>query len=73
MSDGDFISIGSAEDERLIKKMNEKGIDSSKNESIKEEGKEEKGTKKRKSGYIKMIARKRTRKQSDDDSDDEHR
>ncbi|GKE85340.1 hypothetical protein Tco_1559082, partial [Tanacetum coccineum] len=31
----------SNEDERLIKKMNEKGIDSSKNESVKEEGKEE--------------------------------
>ncbi|GJV00823.1 hypothetical protein Tco_1330093 [Tanacetum coccineum] len=29
-SDEDFISIGSAEDERLIKRMNEKGIDSSK-------------------------------------------
>ncbi|GJW02580.1 ribonuclease H-like domain-containing protein [Tanacetum coccineum] len=40
----DFISIGSAEDERLIKKMNEKGIDSLKNESVKEEGKEEKGS-----------------------------
>ncbi|GKC01512.1 hypothetical protein Tco_0987648 [Tanacetum coccineum] len=40
-SDEDFISIGSAEDERLIKEMNEKGIDSSKNESVKEEGKEE--------------------------------
>ncbi|GJY96156.1 hypothetical protein Tco_0512517 [Tanacetum coccineum] len=36
-----FISIGSAEDERLIKKMNEKGIDSSKNEMVKEESKEE--------------------------------
>ncbi|GJS59176.1 hypothetical protein Tco_0653960, partial [Tanacetum coccineum] len=68
-SDEDFISIGSAEDERLIKKMNEKGIDSSKNVSVKEEGEEEEGTKKRKSGHIKMIAR----KQSDDDSDDEHR
>ncbi|GKC78702.1 hypothetical protein Tco_1129476 [Tanacetum coccineum] len=33
----DFISIGSAKDERLIKKMNEKGTDSSKNESVKEE------------------------------------
>ncbi|GJZ28763.1 hypothetical protein Tco_0573410 [Tanacetum coccineum] len=43
------------------------------NESVKEEGKEEEGTKKRKSGYIKMIARKKPRKQSDDDSDDEHR
>ncbi|GKA87129.1 hypothetical protein Tco_0808840 [Tanacetum coccineum] len=36
-SDEDFISIGSAEDERLIKKMNEKGIDSSKKEEVKEE------------------------------------
>ncbi|GJR80838.1 putative ribonuclease H-like domain-containing protein [Tanacetum coccineum] len=45
-SDEDFISIGSAEDERLIKKMNEKGIDSSKNEMVKEEDKEEEGTKK---------------------------
>ncbi|GKF29110.1 hypothetical protein Tco_0095452, partial [Tanacetum coccineum] len=40
-SDEDFISIGSAEDERLIKKMNEKGIDSSKNEMVNEESKEE--------------------------------
>ncbi|GJY25384.1 hypothetical protein Tco_0400110 [Tanacetum coccineum] len=40
-SDEDFISIGSAEDERLIKKMNEKGVDSSKSEVIKEENKEE--------------------------------
>ncbi|GKG01044.1 hypothetical protein Tco_0305749, partial [Tanacetum coccineum] len=39
--DEDFIAIGSAEDERLIKEMNEKGIDSSKNESVKEEDKEE--------------------------------
>ncbi|GKA16182.1 putative reverse transcriptase domain-containing protein [Tanacetum coccineum] len=31
-SDEDFISIGSAEDERQIKRMNEKGIDSSKSE-----------------------------------------
>ncbi|GJV69387.1 hypothetical protein Tco_1484896 [Tanacetum coccineum] len=36
-SDEDFISIGSAEDERLIKKMNEKGVDSSKVEMIKEQ------------------------------------
>ncbi|GJX51793.1 hypothetical protein Tco_0278638 [Tanacetum coccineum] len=40
-SDEDFISIGFAEEERLIKKINEKGIDSSKNEMIKEESKEE--------------------------------
>ncbi|GJY52717.1 hypothetical protein Tco_0443564 [Tanacetum coccineum] len=72
-SDEDFISIGSAEDERLIKKMNEKGIDSSKNEMVKEEDKEEEGSKKRKGGHIKMIARKKARKQSDIDSDDEHK
>ncbi|GJT22095.1 putative ribonuclease H-like domain-containing protein [Tanacetum coccineum] len=72
-SDEDFISIGSAEDERLIKKMNEKGIDSSKDESVKEEGKEEEGTKKGKGGHIKMIARKKKRSQSDVDSDDEHK
>ncbi|GJW91700.1 putative ribonuclease H-like domain-containing protein [Tanacetum coccineum] len=40
-SNEDFISIGSAEDERLIKKINEKGVDSSKSEVIKEENKEE--------------------------------
>ncbi|GKD13487.1 hypothetical protein Tco_1197894, partial [Tanacetum coccineum] len=40
-SNEDFISIGSAKDERLIKMMNEKGIDSSKDEVIKEESKEE--------------------------------
>ncbi|GJW89535.1 hypothetical protein Tco_0164875, partial [Tanacetum coccineum] len=40
-SDEDFISIGSAEDERLIKRMNKKRVDSSKSEVIKEENKEE--------------------------------
>ncbi|GKF77739.1 hypothetical protein Tco_0230209, partial [Tanacetum coccineum] len=69
----DFISIGSVEDERLIKKMNEKGIDSSNNEMVNEEDKEEEGTKKRKGGHIKMIARKKARKQYDVDSDDEHK
>ncbi|GJX95001.1 hypothetical protein Tco_0349587 [Tanacetum coccineum] len=80
-SDEDFISIGSAEDERLIKRMNEKGVDLSKSEVIKEESKEEvqkeskeeEGTKKRKGGHIKMIARKKARKQSDVDSEDEHK
>ncbi|GKB74037.1 hypothetical protein Tco_0935449 [Tanacetum coccineum] len=72
-SNEDFISIGSAEDERLIKKINEKGIDSSNNEMVKEEDKEEEGTKKRKGGHIKMIARKKARKQSDVDSEDEHK
>ncbi|GKB52935.1 hypothetical protein Tco_0903688 [Tanacetum coccineum] len=64
-SDEDFIAIGSVEDERMLKEMNEKGIDYSKIESVKEESKEEEGTKKRKSGHIKMIARKKLRKQSE--------
>ncbi|GKA59923.1 hypothetical protein Tco_0759236 [Tanacetum coccineum] len=40
-SDEDFISIGFAEDERQIKRMNEKGIDSSKSEVSRRESKEE--------------------------------
>ncbi|GJS37535.1 hypothetical protein Tco_0535917 [Tanacetum coccineum] len=74
-SDEDFISIGSAEDERLIKKMNEKGIDSSKNEVIKEESKEEESNRKRKLGTRKkMKSRKRRFIQniSEDDSEKEN-
>ncbi|GJR74176.1 hypothetical protein Tco_0086541 [Tanacetum coccineum] len=79
-SDEDFISIGSAEDERLIKRMNEKGVDSSKSEVLKEESKEEvqkeskeeESTRKRKLGTRKkMKSRKRRYIQntSEDDSD----
>ncbi|GJW32684.1 hypothetical protein Tco_0052716 [Tanacetum coccineum] len=82
-SNEDFISIGSAEDERLIKRMNEKGVDSSKSEVIKEESKEEvqkeskeeDSTKKRKLGTRKkMKSRKRRYIQntSEDDSDKEN-
>ncbi|GKE30218.1 hypothetical protein Tco_1445602 [Tanacetum coccineum] len=82
-SDEDFISIGSAEDERLIKKMNEKGVDLSKSEVIKEESKEEvqkeskeeESTRKRKLGTRKkMKSRKRRYIQntSEDDSDKEN-
>ncbi|GJU24289.1 hypothetical protein Tco_1162910 [Tanacetum coccineum] len=42
-----FISIGSAEDERLVKRRIEKGIDSSKDEMVKEESKEEESNNKR--------------------------
>ncbi|GKA88102.1 hypothetical protein Tco_0809866 [Tanacetum coccineum] len=72
-SDEDFIAIGSAEDERIIKEMNEKGIDSLKDDSVKEKVKEKEGTKKRKSGHIKMIARKKPRSLKDVDSDKEHK
>ncbi|GJZ73805.1 ribonuclease H-like domain-containing protein [Tanacetum coccineum] len=82
-SDEDFISIGSAEDERLIKRMNDKGVDSSKSEVIKEESKEEvqeeskeeESTRKRKLGTRKkMKSRKRRYIQntSEDDSDKEN-
>ncbi|GJV16351.1 hypothetical protein Tco_1361674 [Tanacetum coccineum] len=77
-SDDSFIAIGSAEDEKVIKEMNEQAADASKkrvkkDDSVKGEIKAEKGTKKRKSGHVKMIARKRPRPQPDDDSDDEHK
>ncbi|GJZ54351.1 hypothetical protein Tco_0609236 [Tanacetum coccineum] len=62
-SDEDFIAIGSAEDERMIKEMNEKEIESSKDDSVEEKVKEEEGTKKRKSGYIKMKARKKSKRE----------
>ncbi|GJS38425.1 ribonuclease H-like domain-containing protein [Tanacetum coccineum] len=82
-SDEDFISIGSAEDERLIKRMNEKGVGLSKSEVIKEENKEEvqeenkdeESTRKRKlSTRKKMKSRKRRYIQytSEDDSDKEN-
>ncbi|GJT72663.1 putative ribonuclease H-like domain-containing protein, partial [Tanacetum coccineum] len=81
-----FVAIGSAEDERQIKEMNKESKDPEKkrlkkrvvNEEdtakvpAKQEATEQ-DTKKRKSGHVKMIARKRQRPQPDDDSDDEHR
>ncbi|GJX85114.1 putative ribonuclease H-like domain-containing protein [Tanacetum coccineum] len=85
-SDKDFIPIGSAEDERQIKEMNEESKDTKKKRVVNKTPREEDtakvpleqevtehGTKKRKSGHVKMIARKRPRPQPDDDSDDEHR
>ncbi|GJW16287.1 hypothetical protein Tco_0020420 [Tanacetum coccineum] len=85
-SDKDFIAIGSAEDERQIKEMNEEFKDPKKKRVVNETSRKEdttkvpaeqevteQGTKKRKSGHEKMIARKRPRPQPDDASDDEHR
>ncbi|GJV66530.1 retrovirus-related pol polyprotein from transposon TNT 1-94 [Tanacetum coccineum] len=84
--DQNFVAIGSAEDEREIKEMNKESKDLEKkilkkrvvNEEdtakvpAKQEATEQ-GTKKRKSGHVKMIARKRPRPQPDDDSEDEHK
>ncbi|GJX62612.1 hypothetical protein Tco_0295512 [Tanacetum coccineum] len=89
-SDENFAAIGSAEDEKKIKKMNEKAKDTKKKrlkkrvvkETLREEDTvkvpaeqkvTEKGTNKRKSGHVKMIASKTPRPQPDDDSDDEHK
>ncbi|GKB55338.1 hypothetical protein Tco_0906091 [Tanacetum coccineum] len=79
--DESFTVVGSTEDERRIKEMNE-GVKDTDQKRLKEEDTAkvpakvevtEQGTKKRKGGHIKMIARKKPRKQSDVDSDDEHR
>ncbi|GKA59953.1 hypothetical protein Tco_0759266 [Tanacetum coccineum] len=88
--DESFTAVGSTEDERRIKEMNEGVKDpdqkSLKKRVAKETSKKEdtakvpakvdvteQGTKKRKGGHIKMLARKRKRPQSDVNSDDEHR
>ncbi|GJR53399.1 hypothetical protein Tco_1403920 [Tanacetum coccineum] len=51
-------------------KMNEKGIDSSKNEMVKEEDKEEEGTRKRKLGTRKKIKSRKRRYRQDTSEDD---
>ncbi|GJY94448.1 hypothetical protein Tco_0510809 [Tanacetum coccineum] len=88
--DESFTTVGSTEDERKIKEMNEGAKDLKhkrlKKKVVKETSKKEdtakvpakvdvteQGTKKRKGGHMKMIARKRKRPQPDVDSDDEHR
>ncbi|GJY05875.1 hypothetical protein Tco_0371815 [Tanacetum coccineum] len=59
-SDENFVAIGSAEDERIIRELNKKADGTKKADSIKEESKEEAGTKKRKLGTRKkMKSRKR--------------
>ncbi|GJT86572.1 hypothetical protein Tco_1068289 [Tanacetum coccineum] len=81
--DLNFVAIRSAEDERQIKEWNK---DPEKKKLKKRVVNEEdtakvpaeqevtkQGTKKRKSGHVKMIARKRLRPQPDNDSDDEYR
>ncbi|GJU41853.1 hypothetical protein Tco_1194810 [Tanacetum coccineum] len=79
--DESFTAVGSTEDEKRIKEMNERLKDTDQKILKKEDEAKvpakvevtEQGTQKRKGGHIKMIARKKPRKQSDDDSDDEHR
>ncbi|GJT91066.1 hypothetical protein Tco_1079911 [Tanacetum coccineum] len=81
--DDSFITIGSIEDEIKIKEMNERASDPDKKKKFVKEDVSakvptkqdvvEQGTKKRKRGHMKMIARKRKKPQPDVDSDDEHR
>ncbi|GJU17944.1 ribonuclease H-like domain-containing protein [Tanacetum coccineum] len=88
--DESFTAVGSTEDERKIKEMNEGAKDLEQKRLKKKVAKEtpkkedtakvpakvdvtEQGTKKRKGGHMKMLARKRKRPQPDVDSDDEHK
>ncbi|GKA49947.1 hypothetical protein Tco_0743020 [Tanacetum coccineum] len=73
-SDDIFIAIGSAEDEKVIKEMNEQVADASKkrvkkDDSIKGEIKEEEGTRKRKLGIRKKMKSKKRKFTSKDDEE----
>ncbi|GKC57039.1 hypothetical protein Tco_1084637 [Tanacetum coccineum] len=60
-SDENFVAIGSAEDERIIRELNKKVAGTKKADSIKEESKEEAGTRKRKLGTRKKIKSRKRR------------
>ncbi|GJR24999.1 hypothetical protein Tco_0973526 [Tanacetum coccineum] len=64
-TDVNFIAIGSVEDERLIKDLNKKGAGIKNADSIKEESKEEEGTRKRKLSTRKKIKSRKRRFRQD--------
>ncbi|GKD33496.1 hypothetical protein Tco_1249005 [Tanacetum coccineum] len=73
-SDDSFIAIGSAEDAKMIKEMNEQAADASKkrvkkDDSVKGEIKEEEGTRKRKLGKRKKMKSKKRKFTSKDDEE----
>ncbi|GJX17108.1 hypothetical protein Tco_0217940 [Tanacetum coccineum] len=73
-SDDSFIAIGSAEDEKMIKEMNEQAVDASKkrvkkDDNVKREIKEEEGTKKRNLGKRKKMKSKKRKFTSKDDKE----
>ncbi|GJS98652.1 hypothetical protein Tco_0819822 [Tanacetum coccineum] len=70
-SDENFIAIGSAEDERLIKDVNKKATGIKKDDSIKEESKEEESTRKRKLGTRKKMKSRKRRFRQDTSQDDQ--
>ncbi|GJT15425.1 hypothetical protein Tco_0874131 [Tanacetum coccineum] len=69
-SDENFIAIGFAEDERIIKDVNKKATGTKKDGSIKEERKEEESTKKRKLGTRKKMKSRKRRFRQDTSQDD---
>ncbi|GJV62361.1 hypothetical protein Tco_1468461 [Tanacetum coccineum] len=71
LSDENFIAIGSAEDERLIKDVNKKATGTKKDDSIKKESKEEESTRKRKLGTRKKIKSRKRRFRQDTSQDDQ--
>ncbi|GJR09427.1 hypothetical protein Tco_0792079 [Tanacetum coccineum] len=70
-SDENFIAIGSAEDERLIKDVNKKATGTKKDDSIKKESKEEESTRKRKLGTRKKMKSRKRRFRQDTSQDDQ--
>ncbi|GJY71898.1 hypothetical protein Tco_0475601 [Tanacetum coccineum] len=68
--DENFIAIGSAEDERIIKDVNKKATGTKKDDSIKEERKEEESTRKRKLGTRKKMKSRKRRFRQDTSQDD---
>ncbi|GKC89715.1 hypothetical protein Tco_1150364, partial [Tanacetum coccineum] len=70
-SDENFIAIGSAEDERLIKDVNKKATGTKKDGSIKEESKEKESTIKRKLGTRKKMKSRKRRFGQDTSQDDQ--
>ncbi|GKE38040.1 hypothetical protein Tco_1461445, partial [Tanacetum coccineum] len=60
-SDENFVAIGSTEDERIIRELNKKTAGTKKADNIKEESKEEAGTRKRKLGTRKKIKSRKRR------------
>ncbi|GJQ94221.1 hypothetical protein Tco_0005360 [Tanacetum coccineum] len=72
-SDENFVAIGSAEDERIIRELNKKAAGTKKADSIKEKSKEEAGTRKRKLGTRKkMKSRKRRFKHGNSEDEKEN-
>ncbi|GKD88205.1 hypothetical protein Tco_1363712, partial [Tanacetum coccineum] len=69
-SDQNFIAIGYAMDERLIKDVNTKATGTKKDDSIKKESKEKESTRKRKLGTRKKMKSRKRKYRQDTSQDD---